>query len=102
MLLNRGDGTFAAPVAHWPRGWPRQNVGDFDGDSKPDLVATNDKSVSVLLNAGSGTFAAEVVNKVANPAAEAAGDFDGDGKLDLALTDGATPGNVSVLLGCGH
>ena len=100
VLLNRGGGTFAAPVAHWGGvGLAKIAIGDFDGDGKPDLVATNETSVSVLVNAGSGTFAAPVAYPVwSRPTTLVVGDFNGDSKPDLTALVASTPGVLSVLL----
>ncbi|MBK9489600.1 MAG: VCBS repeat-containing protein [Haliscomenobacter sp.] len=65
--------------------------GDLDGDGKPELIATNNGSMSVSLlrnTSSSGTlaFAAKVdVTTGAGPSSAAVGDLDGDGKLDLAI-----------------
>ncbi|MHC4210106.1 MAG: FG-GAP repeat domain-containing protein, partial [Planctomycetota bacterium] len=60
VLLNQGDGTFAAAVAYGAGSRPSSvAVGDLDGVNGPDLVVANSDSddVSVLLNQGDGTFA---------------------------------------------
>ena len=63
MLLNQGDGTFAAAVAYAAGNRPQSvAVGDLDGVNGPDLAVANlySDDVSVLLNEGDGTFAAPV------------------------------------------
>ena len=63
-------------------------VGDFNGDSKPDLaVANNDgNSVSVLLGIGDGSFQTQQTFDVGSfPFSVAVGDFNGDGHLDLVV-----------------
>ena len=85
-------------------------VGDFNGDSKPDLaVASRNQAfnfeIGVLLNAGDGTFrpAAGVsydLRYLRFPLAVA--DFDCDGKDDLAVASGyrsreGVPGGVLLL-----
>src|SRR5262245_98312 len=72
-------------------------VGDFNGDGRPDLATSNDhRSVSVLLSNGDGTFQpARNTSTTYFPYANgygydqhalAVGDFDRNGKLDLATT----------------
>ncbi|HEX8071742.1 MAG TPA: FG-GAP-like repeat-containing protein [Pyrinomonadaceae bacterium] len=78
-------------------------VGDFNGDGKQDLAATNSSSndVSILLGNGAGSFGAATNFGVGtDPRSVAVGDFNGDGKLDLATANFITD-NVSVLLGNG-
>src|SRR5579864_7288755 len=92
-------GTFTRAVA----------VGDFNGDGKPDLVATSglfgaagSSAVEVLLGNGDGTFqAATILAADVNPRGVAVGDFNHDGKLDLAILDQNT-NDVSFLFGNGN
>jgi len=91
VLLNNGNGTFAAKV-DYPTGIQPGAVAaaDLNGDGKPDLAVANidDGTVSVLLNHGDGTFAPKVDYPTGSaPGAVAAADLDGDGKLDLAVTN---------------
>ncbi len=63
VLLNQGDGTFAAAVAYDAGVGPQSvAIGDLDGVNGADLAVANLTSdvVSVLLNQGDGTFAAAV------------------------------------------
>src|SRR5436853_146309 len=74
-------------------------AGDFNGDSKPDLVSASNTSstVSVLLNNGSGAFASVQSYAVgSNPNSVTCGDFNGDGKPDI-ITANYSGNNVSVL-----
>ena len=85
-------------------------IGDFNGDHKPDLVATNldSDTVSVLIGNGDGTFQTQVTYSTgtgSGPRAVVIGDFNGDGKSDLAVSDydiGAATDSISVLLGNGN
>jgi|GEM_PF-1077784 len=80
LLLGKGDGTFAAPVAL--PGNPAQ-IADFDGDGRLDF-ASNDISngYRILRSNGSGGFTAgtSIINTLG---ALAVGDFNKDGKADL-------------------
>jgi len=80
LLLGKGDGTFAAPVAL--PGNPAQ-IADFDGDGRLDF-ASNDLSngYRILRSNGSGGFTAgtSITNTLG---ALAVGDFNKDGKADL-------------------
>jgi hypothetical protein len=98
VLLNNGDGTFAAPLPVPIDSYTSVSslqVADFNGDGKPDLVATAGIwGVAVLLGHGDGTFGPPAwVNGPAGGlcyfcsggVSAAVGDFNGDGKPDLAF-----------------
>jgi hypothetical protein len=90
VLLNEGDGTFAARVDYAASTLPFFALpADVNGDGSPDLVVSNagDATLSVLVNAGDGTFTAPVsVSLDAEPAGLAAADLDGDGRIDVVVT----------------
>jgi predicted NUDIX family NTP pyrophosphohydrolase len=76
-------------------------VGDFDGDSDPDVAVANQSSdnVSVLLGGPGGGFGTATSYATADgPVSVAVGDFDGDSDPDLAIANESSD-NVSVLLG---
>ena len=82
-------------------------TGDFNGDNKLDLAATNEFSddITVLLGNGNGTFQNQLRFGVGDsPTSLVAGYFDDDGRperrLDLATADSGV-GDISVLLGNG-
>ncbi len=78
-------------------------TGDFNGDTKLDLVTTNQNSnnVSVMLGDGAGGFSAATNFGVGTyPYAVAVGDFNSDNKQDLAVANSGS-NNVSVLSGDG-
>ena len=105
VLLNNGNGTFAAHV-DYPTGTNPESVavGDFNVDGKPDLVTVNESpsTISILLNNGNGTFAAHVDYSTGRgPASVAVGDFNVDGKPDL-VTANVTSDTVSILLNNGN
>lgn len=84
-------------------------VGDFNGDSKPDLAAVNKGdaammlagNVSVYVNNGSGSFgSAANFTAGTTPVAIVAGNFDNDSNVDLAVANSAS-NNLSLLAGNG-
>ncbi len=78
-------------------------VGDFNGDSIPDvaMVTSAENRTYVLLGVGDGTFGAPRVLAVGNaPTSPVIADFNGDGSDDLAFVNSGT-GKVSVLPGNG-
>ncbi len=104
VLLNEGDGTFAAPVTY-PAGIQPTSVmvADMNGDGFPDLVVTDTAgdSVLVLLNDGSGVFAAPLTQAVgAGPVAVSITDVDGDGRPDVLVAN-RDDDTAGVLLGLG-
>ncbi len=92
-------------------------IGQFGGDSRPDLVVLNqlnatspgNSTVQVLINNGSGVFqaGAAVLTGGKNATSLVAGDFIGDTNTDIAVvnrdpkTAGTPNGGVSLLLGNG-
>jgi hypothetical protein len=105
LLLDKGGGGYAAPVALAAGSQPVSvAIGDFNGDSKPDLAVANSAvdTVGVLLNQGGGAFAARVDYGVgSNPDQVEIGDVNGDGLPDLVVVNG-NAASVSVLLNHGE
>jgi outer membrane protein assembly factor BamB len=100
VLLNQGDGTFAAPVTYGNDALTALAAGDVNGDGKPDLALASytPSAIQVLLGNGDGTFAAPRSNALdQSPVAVALGDVNGDGKVDIV----AATSDVQVLLGHG-
>ncbi len=81
-------------------------VGDFNGDTKPDIAVVGGPSIAILLNQGGGVFPATAPTPIALPAlssgaAIATGDFNGDGVLDLAVALPFNPNSLEILNGKG-
>ena len=107
LQLGNGDGTFQTGVIY-SEGVVGAHpyaavVGDFDGDSFPDLALANydDNSVAVLRDrtVGNGGFdtALTFTGGLNNPSSIAVGDFNRDGKPDLVVTN-LSANNLTVLL----
>jgi hypothetical protein len=111
VLLGNGDGSFQDPRTFAAGSYPQSvAVGDFNGDSVPDLAVANasGNNVSVFLGNGDGSFqAARNFAAGSDPQSLAVGDFNGDGIPDLAVANAGifpyyTDGSVSMLLGNGN
>jgi hypothetical protein len=109
VSIGRGDGTFDAPVESGFQGQVMA-TGDFNGDQRPDVVASrftaNGTEFVVLPGTGTATLGAAVVVTSSGQAEFSfalSGDFDGDGKRDLVLPSGAGvdvyPGNGDFTFG---
>lgn len=79
-------------------------AGDFNGDNKLDIAASDARlgTVSILLGNGDGTFAAAAPYPAGtSPLGIVVGDFNGDQNMDVAVTNSGTVNTVNVLLGNG-
>jgi hypothetical protein len=106
LLRGKGDGTFQVPSATTPGGSATTlAAGDFNRDSKQDLVLIDGRNniVTVLRGKGDGTFQTPLRFQFDTPVKglgePAVGNFFGDGKLSIAVSTGL--GDVSVLRGNG-
>jgi hypothetical protein len=90
VARGNGNGTFQTPVAR-SVGTTVQglDVADFNGDGKPDVVASIPPGAVVLLNDGSANIFGSPTFYYPNPVSDSAGvttgDFNGDGKPDFAV-----------------
>jgi len=92
----------------WISGWSVptwMRVGDFDGDGKDDLAATDPSTNHVSVTTSTGTSFNGLnsgwwISGWSMPTWMEVGDFDGDGKSDLAATDPST-NHVSVTTSTG-
>jgi len=115
ILLGNGDGTFQPPVSYATGVLNNTNtpteitaVGDFNGDSNPDLIVVGiNGAAAVLLGNGDGTFRSPLNFTIPNSGfsdvfSVAVGDFNRDGKLDAVAADGSFfTSSVYVLIGNG-
>jgi hypothetical protein len=105
ILLNRGDGAFAASVTY-PIGRQAWDVAivDLNGDGRNDIVTANPNTVSVLRGNGDGTFQDKLEYTTGRPSdnwALVVGDLNGDGKQDLATANHKRSA-VTVLINSGN
>ncbi len=105
ILLNNGDGTFAAQTTYSSGGvTPRWvTVADVNHDNQPDLLITNfgSNTVSVLLGNVNGTFGLPTTFATGvQPVCVTVQDLNHDNNPDLVVTNSGS-NTVSVLLGNG-
>jgi hypothetical protein len=104
LLLNNGDGTFAAPTLYPAEDSPSQIVAaDFNRDGILDLAVTDNISgnVDILIGTGTGAFLPPAkFAATATPAGIVVGDFNRDHKLDLAISNYGSQ-DLRILLGNG-
>jgi len=94
ILQSIGTGTFLipgripVPVGAFPDAIA---VGDFNGDSKPDVIAANEQLNNISVAFGDGTCGFSTATSANNtgitPIAMVASDFTGDGCLDLVTAN---------------
>lgn len=111
VLMNNGDGTFAAAADYYAGSSAEHAVlADFNGDGVLDFAVANLNSpqipppdgfgLTTMAGNGDGTFDFQSFAHFApstNAVGIAAGDFNGDGALDIALPDFAHNSLVVLL-----
>lgn len=87
VLLNDGDGTFAAPLQNATVGSPgRVIVFDANMDNRLDVAVVGITAVQVHLGNGDGTFTGTIsFSSQGNPEDLDYGDFDGNGTNDVVV-----------------
>ena len=108
ILLNNGDGTFAAGATYPVGVNPHEAVTiDLNGDGNYDLIIVDSGAgpgtggVSILLSNGDGTFKPAIFYATGSvPLSVAVGYFNNDYGLDLAVANKGSD-NISILFGNG-
>ncbi len=105
VLFGNGDGTLQAGISVRPEeNLLTFSIGDFDNDSRLDIVAGAPGKIAVVLGNGNGTFQPPLYfpgDMGAYVPAVASGDFNGDGNLGAAIGVRGNFSYVFALLGNG-
>ncbi len=102
VFEGNGDGTFTFTQTLALNGTNGISIGEFNGDTDPDLamVSTN-SGVQILTGAAGVTFTAQASLPIGNfPTDVAVGEFNGDSDPDLAVSQ-QTGDTVSIFTGTG-
>ena len=103
VYLGKGGGKFEEPQRfHAGQNAYQVAAGDFNADSKLDLVVANNfsRGAHVLLSSGGGSFQTATNYPIGDCGAVVTGDFNGDGWLDFAVTN-SIAAQLTVMLGKG-
>jgi len=108
VVLGNGAGSFGTPIKSSFAGHVI-GIGDFNGDGKLDVIASDDRRTKAYVVAGNGDGTLGTAHLVADFGTDVtfavSGDLDGDGKRDLVVgIDGQTtvevfPGNGDFTFG---
>src|SRR5262245_37483526 len=99
VRLGNGDGSFGDATVFGDVTYSMA-IGDLNGDSRPDLVATDRLGIAVWFGNGAGTFAAAIRNG-AHGYDVAIGRLNADAYPDLAIVNNGVTLSMGVLLGNG-
>ncbi|WP_437575223.1 FG-GAP-like repeat-containing protein [Sorangium sp. So ce887] len=113
ILINQGNGSFAAPVAYTNSANGQTAgiaFGDADGDGKLDILSNGaaGRYLFFFKGNGNGTFASGVQSAAAATTSAnsalgvVASDFNGDGKLDAYILVTTSSGGVRPMTGNGN
>jgi hypothetical protein len=101
VFMGAAGGTFTGPTVYAPGGGPVA-VGDFNGDSDPDLATPYQGSIRVLLGAAGGSFVSQPPHSCSCNGSIAIADLNGDTDPELAVIDSSgvgPPGRVRIMIG---
>ena len=104
VFMNKADGTgtFLANVDYTSPGSSSMTIGDFNQDSRFDLVVATGNGFSVFMNNGSGGFPSHVEYATGEQIRSVTvGNLNGDAYPDLAVVGYGDPGLMSVYLNNG-
>ena len=109
VLFGSGYGTFVSQTTYSTGNGSHPcwvAVGDFNNDSRLDIVVANSgtNNVGIFLSNGTGTFSSQITYSTglgSQPYSVAVLDFDNDTRLDIAVANYGT-NSVGVLLGYGN
>jgi len=104
-IYNYSGGNLSTPLSYLSGTKPTAvAVGDFNNDTKLDVVVANstDNDVAVVLGTGTGTFT-DIENYISgtNVRALAVGDFNGDGNSDFLVNNSGRTFSVNLFTGNG-
>jgi hypothetical protein len=109
IFLGDGNGTFSSQTTYNTGAGSAPSsiaVGDFNNDSRLDIVVANSgtNNIGVCLGYGDGTFASQTTFSTGYnswPNVIAVGDFNNDDQLDIVVANSETK-NVNIFLGHGN
>ncbi len=108
VFMGYGNGSFQSQISYSTgnSSTPKSvAIGDFNNDSRLDIVAVNSNSdnVCIFLGYGNGSFTRRIVYSMpntSNPISVAVNDFNNDNILDIVVAN-SHANNVCILLGYG-